>query len=87
VHEVKIFTKHLGGRPNTEVIWMGEKKSDFDDYYMNEHDFPSRVEFYRHGLKLGSNYLFLDGHVGSQPKTNALTGMDPWDLPIATPSP
>ena len=34
----------------------------------------------RHGPKLGSNYLYFDGHVGTVLPNVAKTGMDPWDL-------
>ncbi|HEY7087552.1 MAG TPA: prepilin-type N-terminal cleavage/methylation domain-containing protein [Tepidisphaeraceae bacterium] len=86
-HDVKAFTKNLGGKPNSDVIVMGEKKTEWEDYYMNEHDFPSRVEFFRHGLQAGSNYLFLDWHVGALRKNDSLIGMDPWDLPVPPPPP
>ena len=43
----------------------------------------TRVEPYRHGLKKGSNYLFLDLHVGTLVnRRNTLWGIDPWDPPI-----
>lgn len=88
VHGVKFSTKNLGGLTTSDVIVMGEKKSDRDDYYMNERtDYPSRVEFYRHGLKRGSNYLFLDLHVGTlADRRTALRGSDPWDIPDPRPS-
>ncbi|MGH7177148.1 MAG: type II secretion system protein [Tepidisphaeraceae bacterium] len=76
---VKYHSKNLG-KPNTEVVLMGEKRSNFDDYYMNRGDFPTRVELYRHGLQLGSNYLYLDMHAGSAPKNVAVAGLDPWDF-------
>jgi hypothetical protein len=37
------------------------------------------VEKYRHGVKLGSNYLFLDMHVGITPPDKAIGAIDPWD--------
>jgi prepilin-type N-terminal cleavage/methylation domain-containing protein/prepilin-type processing-associated H-X9-DG protein len=86
--QIKASTKNLGGKPTSDVIVMGEKKSDYPDYYMNEHtDYPSRIEFYRHGPKLGSNYLYLDWHVGTLRQNDALIGMDPWDVPLPPPDP
>ncbi len=84
-HEIRAFSKNFGGKTASDVIVMGEKKSQRSDYYMNEGDFPACIEFYRHGLRLGSNYLFMDWHVGTQPKSNALSGMDPWDVPVPPP--
>jgi prepilin-type processing-associated H-X9-DG protein len=85
---VKFSRKNLGGLTASDVIVMGEKKSSWEDYYMNENtDYPSRVEFYRHGLKRGSNYLFLDLHVGTlADRKTALRGADPWDIPVAKPN-
>jgi len=76
---VKYHTKWLG-RPNTEVIVMGEKRTNRDDYYMNRGDFLTRVEPYRHGVRKGSNYLYLDMHAGLAPANEAILGLDPWDV-------
>src|SRR5690349_9794933 len=45
VRGVKYHTKWLG-KPNTEIVVMGEKRSNYDDYYMNVRDFATRVELY-----------------------------------------
>ncbi len=47
---------------------------------MQNVDYERIVEPYRHGLQLGSNYLYLDGHVGTVLPREALTGIDPWVL-------
>ena len=78
---------------------MGEKKSDYGDYYMEYKmdpntgqpvsgttDFWRLVEKYRHGIQLGSNYLMLDGSVISKAPKEAEAGMDPWD-PVTAPPP
>ena len=91
-HGIKFSTKITGhtsvGLSNSDVIVMGEKVTDQPDYYMDgdsptnpQGDFARVVEPYRHGPKLGSNYLFLDLHVGSvYKKPNVmLAGIDPWD--------
>jgi len=80
-----------------EIVLMGEKKSDYGDYYMEYKldpatgkpmsgttDFWRLVEKYRHGLQLGSNYLMCDGHVESKAPNEAEKGMDPWDPAAAT---
>jgi prepilin-type processing-associated H-X9-DG protein len=89
--ERKIRQGKKAGKSAADIILMGEKKPDFPDYYMERKqsgsgsDFWDRVEKYRHGLKLGSNYLFADGHVDSVMPADAENGWaDPWD-PLETP--
>jgi prepilin-type N-terminal cleavage/methylation domain-containing protein/prepilin-type processing-associated H-X9-DG protein len=77
--DVKASTSRFNGRGTSEVIVAGEKKTDERDYYMERLDFARLVEPYRHGLKFGSNYLYLDGSVGTRMFNEALTGLDPWD--------
>ena len=66
---------------------MGEKRSDWVDYYMDTDnwahrtDYYTRVEPWMHGLRLGSNYLFMDVHVETKTEKQALTGIDPWGFP------
>ena len=53
------------------------------DYFMEEGDFdPPKaiVEPYRHGVKLGSNYLYLDMHVSTVPPLEAKEAVDPKTL-------
>jgi prepilin-type processing-associated H-X9-DG protein len=50
-------------------------------------EFARVVEKYRHGIQLGSNYLYLDSHVGTLLPNVALTGLDPWDLRSSTTTP
>jgi prepilin-type N-terminal cleavage/methylation domain-containing protein/prepilin-type processing-associated H-X9-DG protein len=83
LHGIKFSSKNFGGLPSSDVIVMGEKRTDYEDYYMNKTDYSTRVEPYRHGLKRGSNYLFLDLHVGTLlNRRQTLWGVDPWDPPI-----
>jgi prepilin-type N-terminal cleavage/methylation domain-containing protein/prepilin-type processing-associated H-X9-DG protein len=89
-----ILNAHLGDRgirfgskprnlASSDVVLMGEKRSDYPDYYMNPGNYSTRVELFRHGLKLGSNYLFLDLHVGTLKDTKEIaTAMDPWDVGV-----
>jgi len=73
------YSSKTGGIPPTDIVVMGEKVTAEGDYYMNRGDFDRVVEKYRHGIKLGSNYLFLDLHVGTQPPAWIKSGIDPWD--------
>ena len=57
------------------------------DYYVQPYpdgtsDFDSTVDPYHHGVRYGSNTLFLDMHVAasSYPRTHP-GALDPWDLP------
>ena len=76
-----------GNSPN-KVVLMGEKTSDQGDFYMNKGDFSRVVELHRHGVLLGSNYLYLDLHVDTNgPKEiagNTDSLFDPWDIPGTT---
>src|SRR5207248_11682389 len=81
---VKGGTHNFGGLKPSEVITAGEKVTDQRDYYMegssNMTEFDRVVEKYRHGVPLGSNYLYHDGHVDTKLPPDALTGIDEWDL-------
>jgi prepilin-type N-terminal cleavage/methylation domain-containing protein/prepilin-type processing-associated H-X9-DG protein len=92
-HNIKFSSKIMGntvvGMTAADVVVMGEKRTGEPDYYMDgdsptnpNGDFDRVVEPYRHGAKLGSNYLFLDLHVDSVYKKPAiqLAGIDPWDV-------
>lgn len=85
--KIRYFTKNLGGRTSSEVVIMGEKVTTENDYYMEtesagQSDFDRVVEKYRHGLRLGSNYLFLDLHVGTLLPKQARDAIDPWDVVV-----
>ena len=69
---------------STDIIVMGEKKTVIRDYFMERDDFDRVVESYRHGLRLGSNYLYLDGHVETLRPNDAKGAIDPWDPAIVT---
>jgi prepilin-type N-terminal cleavage/methylation domain-containing protein/prepilin-type processing-associated H-X9-DG protein len=81
--EIKLGSKDLGGLSSSEFIVMGEKKTNIEDYYSGigpaHANDPVTVlyEAYRHGILIGSNYLFFDWHVESKlPKDTR--GIDPW---------
>jgi prepilin-type N-terminal cleavage/methylation domain-containing protein/prepilin-type processing-associated H-X9-DG protein len=74
------------GLSDSEIILMGEKKTAEPDYYMEarvnqagQSEFDRVVEPYRHGVKLGSNYLYLDWHVDIVAPKQAKGALDPWD--------
>ncbi len=82
-------------RSPSDVIVLGEKRSDYPDYYMNSQstlnsdgtyttDYPTRVEPWRHGAHFGSNYLFMDWHADWQTEDQSLAGVDPWNFPDAS---
>lgn len=82
------------GQSDTNVVVLGEKRTGFDDYYMEKTDFPVdgvqtgtiKVELYRHGAKLGSNYLYKDMHAEPRAPKGLSTQVDPWDIrPTGTP--
>jgi prepilin-type N-terminal cleavage/methylation domain-containing protein len=83
---LKYSGKPPDGRSSSDVVVMGEKKSSAFDYYMETDDFPKVVDPYRHGIKLGSNYLYKDGSVRNTPPTAAVDGLDPWVI-VAPPVP
>ena len=76
---LKAWTSRVNELVSSQIVLMGEKVSSEGDYYMAVGDFDRVVEPYRHGLKLGSNYLFLDNHVEITPPDEARSGLDPWD--------
>lgn len=81
LHKVRHHT-HQSRIHSSEVIVMGEKQTRAGDYYMTTGEFTAVVEQRRHGRFAGSNYLFLDLHVGAMPPSNRVRfGADPWDLP------
>ena len=81
------FGNKVPNRSPSDVIVMGEKAWDWPDYYMNSSDFRRVTDYYTrvnpwmHGVRLGSNYLFLDLHVETRTEKQALAGVDPWSFP------
>ena len=71
----------------SDVVLMGEKLSLVGDYYMEYGDFSTKVDCYRHGVNIGSNYLMLDMHVETKIITseNSESLLDPWDFGNGTP--
>lgn len=84
-HDIR-FGATKGVNPS-DVVVLGEKKSEAPDYYMDLQDFDRVVEQFRHGLYLGSNYGFMDGHVDYQLPKWAIEQIDPWDPKVEDPDP
>jgi len=85
---IKFGSRDLGGLTPPEVIVMGEKRTDWNDYYMNIGDYDTRVEPYRHGVRRGSNYLFMDMHVSVlRDQKDFAAAIDPWDPVVQPPTP
>lgn len=85
-HGVKYSTKNIPRRTADQVVVMGEKVTAENDYYLQAipgegSDYFKLLEKYRHGLRLGSNYLFLDLHVDRKAPDQIQGGIDPWDVP------
>lgn len=77
--EIRYHQSMINGKVASDIVVAGEKLSNVHDYYMEVGDFNDKVEPYRHGVKLGSNYLFMDLHVENILPERAITSMDPWD--------
>lgn len=74
-------------RSPSEVVVMGEKSQAYYDYYMETGDFDAgKVDSYKHGIRLGSNYLYLDIHVDTVEPSGVKNSLDPWD-PVGTTAP
>lgn len=85
---LKYSSRIPDGRSPSQVVVMGEKKTNSFDYYMEAGEFGTIVEPYRHGNRLGSNYLHLDWSVDITPPKEAESALDPWDVtPSTQPTP
>jgi hypothetical protein len=83
-----LYSSRITGFPSSDIVVMGEKYETEGDYYMNDDathdDFIRVVSLYKHGARLGSNYLFLDMHAGVMNGDDVVPGLklnDPWDVP------
>jgi prepilin-type N-terminal cleavage/methylation domain-containing protein/prepilin-type processing-associated H-X9-DG protein len=81
---IKAGSRRFNGLTSDQVIVVGEKITGQRDFYMEKNDFSRIVEQFRHGLAVGSNYLYFDGHAGPAQPKDALAGIDPWDPAAAT---
>ncbi len=79
-HNIKAGKHGLNARGVSDVIVAGEKLSNADDYLMEDGDFDTAVDQFRHGASVGSNYLYMDTHVAPALPKDARNGLDPWDV-------
>ena len=81
---IKKGSTGLPGLSSASIIIMAEKKTQYDDYYHGigplhpNQNISTLLERYRHGLNVGSNYLFLDSHVEVLKPEDAQKPYDPW---------
>jgi type II secretory pathway pseudopilin PulG len=84
-HHLTFSSKAPAGMTTSRVVVMGEKITNATNYYVEilngNSTYDAQVEKYRHGIKVGSNYLYLDTHVDSDGPTTTIYGADPWDFP------
>lgn len=85
-HHLTFSSKAPAGMTTSRVVVMGEKITNATNYYVEILDgqstYDAEVEKYRHGIKVGSNYLYLDTHVDSDGPITTIYGADPWDFPF-----
>jgi prepilin-type N-terminal cleavage/methylation domain-containing protein len=84
-HGVKFSSKPIPEVTADRIVVMGEKQSQVNDWYVQTlpgqtSDFNETIEKYRHGPRLGSNYLHLDLHVDTLSPEEARVGLDPWEV-------
>jgi len=70
----------LAGLKPGDVVLMGEKRAEANNYFIGDAgDYEHAADEWKHGLRLGSNYLFLDLHVSMLPRTAKPARLyDPW---------
>lgn len=80
---MRVQSRSPTGKADSEIVVMGEKVTDSLDYYMEklrDSEYNAVVEEKRHGIKLGSNYLYKDWHVSLEPPQEQ-GAIDPWYVP------
>jgi type II secretory pathway pseudopilin PulG len=83
------YSGHASSRASSDLVVLGEKRTTFTDYYMETGDITTEataetttthVDLRKHGIKLGSNYLFKDMHAANTPPDQVAPNLDPWDF-------
>jgi prepilin-type N-terminal cleavage/methylation domain-containing protein/prepilin-type processing-associated H-X9-DG protein len=80
--QIRFHTK-VPGKPSSDIIVMGEKRTETAGYYLDPGEYDAVVEPFRHGRTLKSNYLYMDLHVDNNAGTQVINGIEPWDVPEA----
>jgi prepilin-type N-terminal cleavage/methylation domain-containing protein len=84
--QIRYSTRLPPGYQRTDTIVAAEKFFAVADYYVQAYpdestDYDSTVDPYHHGLKRGSNALYLDMHVDiAKPREKHSGALDPWDV-------
>ncbi len=92
---LRIHSRSSTGKAPSEIVVLGEKVTLEKDYYMESDtggtvtrdensEYLRTVEERRHGVKLGSNYLYMDWHVSLDPPREE-GAIDPWYVPTEPP--
>jgi prepilin-type N-terminal cleavage/methylation domain-containing protein/prepilin-type processing-associated H-X9-DG protein len=83
-HRVLYSSHSPAGLTPSDIVVMGEKLTLATNYYVEilngATTYYAQVNEFAHG-KRGSNYLYLDTHVGPIDRRRAMYGEDPWDFP------
>ena len=78
---MKYSTRPPSGLTSDQIVVMGEKAGNQNDYYLEYGDFANgKVALYRHGMQYGCNLLFLDLHVDDVMPKELDNAVDPWDF-------
>jgi len=79
-HKIRFHNRNFpGGLKPGEMILMGEKRAEANNYFIgSDDDYEYAADEYKHGVRRGSNYLFLDTHVSPLPPHAAKSAYDPW---------
>lgn len=92
---MRVQSRGVNGKPDSEIVVAGEKVTSQTGYYMestspdgafNQSEYSILIEERRHGIKLGSNYLYKDWHVSLEPPL-APGAVDPWYVPTSEDDP
>ena len=76
VHHVR-FHSRPGGLSPSQFVLMGEKRLLSDWYFFtNAWEYADGADPYKHGVRRGANYLFLDLHVEARPPNETNWGFD-----------
>jgi type II secretory pathway pseudopilin PulG len=84
-HHILYSSKPPANLTSSSVVVMGEKLTLSTNYYVETKPggttYFEQVDEHRHGVQNGSNYLYLDMHVGPRERNLPVFGLDPWDFP------
>jgi prepilin-type N-terminal cleavage/methylation domain-containing protein len=71
----------LAGLAPGEVVVIGEKRAELNWYFIGGRDeYEEATDVWKHDVKLGCNYLFLDMHVSPMEPKGAERAYDPWEV-------